>query len=121
MKTLTEINQLIAEILAIDTSDYTKRQKSSLQKRIVFLNKCRNYLESNPRKESELTRLTDKRSAILAEFKDTHPDFYPLSMKNAEYLTRQAWGMLTDQQRELADAAAQSHIDKWLYEYAKSN
>lgn len=38
-----------------------------------------------------------------------------------EYITRMAWGELTDEQRELADQAAQSHIDNWIQSYAGKN
>lgn len=34
-----------------------------------------------------------------------------------EYIVRQAWYKLTQQQRDLADQKAQYHIDKWLEKY----
>jgi len=37
-----------------------------------------------------------------------------------ESITRQAWGMLTDQQRFDADAIAEKHIKHWEYEYSRS-
>jgi len=33
-----------------------------------------------------------------------------------EYITREAWGHLTDEQRRLADNEAQTRIDKWTQE-----
>ena len=37
-----------------------------------------------------------------------------------ESITRQAWGLLTDQQRYDADAIAEKHIKHWEYEYSRS-
>lgn len=37
-----------------------------------------------------------------------------------ESITRQAWGLLTDQQRFDADAIAEKHIKHWEYEYKRS-
>lgn len=38
----------------------------------------------------------------------------------AESITRQAWGLLTDQQRFDADAQAEKYIKHWEYEYSRS-
>ena len=37
-----------------------------------------------------------------------------------ESITRQAWGILTEQQRFDADAIAEKHIKHWGYEYSRS-
>lgn len=42
-------------------------------------------------------------------------------LKIPEYIVRQAWGLLTDQQRFDADAIAQKHINHWEYEYKISH
>lgn len=34
-----------------------------------------------------------------------------------EYIVRDAWKLLTDKQRELADKIAQTHINNWINEY----
>jgi hypothetical protein len=38
-----------------------------------------------------------------------------------EYITRQAWGMLTDKQRFDADLIAEKHIKHWEYEFKTKN
>ncbi len=37
-----------------------------------------------------------------------------------ESVTREAWGLLTEQQRFDADAIAEKHIKHWEYEYSRS-
>lgn len=37
-----------------------------------------------------------------------------------ESITRQAWGLLTNQQRFDADLMAEKHIKQWEYEYSRS-
>ncbi len=38
-----------------------------------------------------------------------------------EYITRQAWGLLTNEQRFNADAIAEKHIKHWEYEFKTKN
>ena len=38
-----------------------------------------------------------------------------------EYITREAWGLLTETQRIKADAVAQKHINEWSLNYARKN
>lgn len=43
------------------------------------------------------------------------------ALKIPEYITRMAWGELTEKQRAAADKEAQQTINKFILEYAESN
>lgn len=64
---------------------------------------------------NSLTNLSTNRRAFLGhcacQFKINCP----------EYITRAAWGKLTDMQRWLADDIAQKTINKWMFEHEKKN
>lgn len=42
-------------------------------------------------------------------------------IKCPEYITRAAWGFLTDKQRDLANSVAERNIKIWHYDYERKN
>ena len=64
---------------------------------------------------NSLTNLNTNRRAFLGHCACQYKINCP------EYITRQAWGKLTDLQRWLADDIAQKTINKWIIEHEKKD